>query len=81
MTAVHLEVGMIDGSPARQRRFELRFESLFREGRSYAFPCDVEGHVDLDALSEAARCNYLFARAAMGREYATPKVRPVLEED
>jgi len=78
---VALEVGMIESSPTRQRRFELRFESLFKEGRSYAFPCDIDGHVDIDALSAAARCNYLFARAAMGRDYAMPKVRPVLEDD
>ena len=31
--------------------YELRFQSLFHEGRALAFPCDSEGHVDLDALS------------------------------
>jgi hypothetical protein len=55
-------------------RFEIRFASLFNEGRGLAFPCDEEGHVDIDALSERGRNNYFFARAMMGREYATPRV-------
>jgi hypothetical protein len=53
---------------------ELRFESLFNPGRALAFPCDAQGHVELDALSERARRNYLYARAVVGREYATPAV-------
>jgi hypothetical protein len=56
--------------------FELRFASLFDEGRAYSFPCDAGGHVDLDTLSERARHNYLFARAATGREFAWPCVSP-----
>ena len=32
--------------------YELRFRSLFDDGRGYAFPCDAAGHVDLDALGE-----------------------------
>lgn len=55
--------------------YELRFQSLFNEGRALAFPCDAEGHVDMDALSERARGNYLYARAVVGREYATPAVQ------
>lgn len=55
--------------------FELRFDSLFTEGRGLAFPCDAQGQVDLDALSERARCNYLYARAVVGREFQTPAVR------
>lgn len=56
--------------------YELRFLSLFQEGRAYAFPCDAQGRVDLDALSERARLNYLYARAVVGRELSTPAVRP-----
>ena len=55
--------------------FELRFRSLFDEGRGLAFPCDAMGHVDLDALSTAGRRNYLYARTLIGREFATPAVR------
>jgi len=54
--------------------YELRFQSLFNEGRALAFPCDAMGHVDLDALSARAMENYLYARAVVGREYATPLV-------
>lgn len=55
--------------------FELRFQSLFDSGRGYAFPCDREGQVDLDQLSDRARNNYLYARAVVGRELAVPAVR------
>jgi hypothetical protein len=56
--------------------FELRFQSLFDSGRGYAFQCDPTGQVDLDQLSERARENYLYARAAVGRELSMPAVRP-----
>ena len=55
--------------------YEIRFESLFNEGRGLAFPCDGGGRVDLDHVSERARNNYLFARAMVGREFAYPTVR------
>jgi hypothetical protein len=57
-------------------QYELRFKSLFSAGHSYAFPCDACGHVDLDALSDVARENYLYARTVIGREYALPAVIP-----
>jgi hypothetical protein len=56
--------------------FELRFQSLFSEGRALSFPCDDVGRVSIDRLSERARLNYLYARAVVGREYAVPVVRP-----
>jgi hypothetical protein len=56
--------------------YELRYRSLFNEGRGYSFPCDAAGQVNLDALSEQARQNYLYARAVVGREFALPAVRP-----
>lgn len=55
-------------------RYELRFRSLFDEGRAYSFPCDVAGRVDMDALSEKARTNYFYARAVVGREVSMPAV-------
>ena len=55
--------------------YEIRFQSLFNEGRALSFPCDAEGHVVLDSLSDRARDNYLYARAVVGREYAFPCVR------
>jgi len=52
--------------------FELRFQSLFDEGRALAFPCDAQGRVDLDGLSERARSNYFCARTLIGRDFAVP---------
>jgi hypothetical protein len=54
--------------------FRLRFHSLFQPGRGFAFPCDLEGRVELDQLSEMERINYLYARAMVGRELACPQV-------
>ena len=55
--------------------FEIRYQSLFSEGRALSFPCDEQGRVHLDALSDRARENYLYARAVVGREYAFPAIR------
>lgn len=55
-------------------RCELRFQSLFATGRSYVFPCDFCGRVDMDALSDRAREDYLYARAVVGAEFAHPAV-------
>ena len=65
-------------SPATQARqatgYVLRFQSLFHEGRALAFECDAGGRVDLDAMSERAKLNYLYARTVVGRDFATPFV-------
>jgi hypothetical protein len=54
--------------------YELRFRSLFDAGHFCAFPCDAAGHVDMDALSDMARENYLYARIVVGREFSHPAV-------
>jgi hypothetical protein len=54
--------------------FQVHFDDLFHAGRSLSFPCDDKGRVDIDALSERARENYLFARAMVGRDYAAPSL-------
>ncbi len=56
--------------------YEIRYQPLSGRGPELAFPCDAEGHVQLDALSDRARNNYLYARAVVGREYAAPAVLP-----
>ena len=55
--------------------FVLYFESLFPTGRHFAFPCDHRGQVDLDAMADRIRNNYLYARAMIGREVSWPSVR------
>jgi hypothetical protein len=61
---------------ANPHAYELRFRSLFDEGRGLAFPCDAQGHVDMDTLSTRALNNYLYARSVIGREFAMPAVQP-----
>ena len=56
--------------------YELRFNALFADRRSFSFPCDAVGHVDMDSLSERALNNYLYARAMMGLEVSWPDVCP-----
>lgn len=56
--------------------FELRFQSLFNEGRGLAFPCDAQGRVDIDSLSRTLRLNYLYARTLIGREFSVPALLP-----
>jgi hypothetical protein len=63
---------------AQSTRYELRFQSLFQEGRAFSFPCDERGCVDIDALSQKARLNYFYARTVVGREFALPAVQPTL---
>ena len=52
--------------------YALRFQSLFDAGRGYTFPCDAAGHVDMNQLSTRGLCNYLYARAVVGREFQMP---------
>jgi hypothetical protein len=59
---------------AHPPRYELRFISLFNRGRGYAFPCDAEGHVEIDDLSDRGRDNYFYARAAVGSDLSVPAV-------
>lgn len=56
-------------------RYELLFQSLYQSGRALAFPCDAQGNVALDTLSDKVRQNYFDALAAVGRAYAMPVVR------
>lgn len=66
----------MNASASTQSGFELRFRSLFNDGRALAFPCDAAGHVELDGLSERARTNYFYARTVIGRDFAFPAVEP-----
>jgi hypothetical protein len=55
-------------------RYELRYTGLFNAGRGFAFPCDANGYVELDDLSDRSRNNYFYARSVIGRELSTPQV-------
>jgi hypothetical protein len=54
--------------------FELRFRHLFKPGRAFAFPCDAEGKVDLDGMSERCRDSYFYVRTVVGSEVDVPRV-------
>ena len=54
----------------------IKFQSLSNAGKTLVFPCDSQGRVALDELSDRARENYLYARAVVGREFAFPCVVP-----
>lgn len=53
----------------------LLFRPLYPAGRGFAFPCDPQGYVDLDAMSERVRNSYFYARAMIGRELSYPCVQ------
>jgi hypothetical protein len=59
---------------ASTARYELRFASLYNRGHGFAFPCDAQGDVELDELSDSARINYLYARTVVGREFSAPTI-------
>jgi hypothetical protein len=63
----------------REARYELRFGGLFNRGRGYAFPCDAQGHVDIDGLTDRARVNYFYARTVVGSELSAPIVSAILD--
>ena len=54
--------------------YYLFFGALFPTVRSLLIPCDSAGRVEIDALSERVRDNYLFARAVVGCDYRAPVV-------
>lgn len=55
--------------------YELVFVPYGAGGR-HAFPCSAHGVVDLDALTDRIRNNYLLVRTLVGREFAAPRVVP-----
>ncbi len=66
-----------DSLPAAESiaRYELRFQSLFHAGRGLTFPCDREGEVHWDAMTDGARAAFLRAQGSVGREYASPAIQ------
>ena len=70
-----LHPGGFVNAPHSTTGFVLLFQSLFKEGRGYAFPCDAAGTVDMDALGDKLRNSYFYARSVVGRELSSPSVR------
>ena len=59
---------------AQVHGFHLRFRPLQAQLADCSVPCDAQGHVDLDVLSEDLRRDYFFARTLIGRSFARPAV-------
>jgi hypothetical protein len=51
--------------------FSLRFEPQVEGERVIDIPCDASGQVDLDALAEADRNAYFYARIVRHGRFAT----------
>lgn len=56
--------------------FLLRFEPLVEGERVIDIPCDAAGQVDLNALANAERDAYLYARALRHQRFAVRVVLP-----
>ena len=65
-------MSMVCTPPNTALTFQLRFAPLMDGVGSLAFSCDATGRVDMDALDERTRINYLYARAMVGREFESP---------
>jgi len=71
-------MNQVSGCPAGKAHYELRFLSLLSGACGYAFPCDAEGHVAIDDLSDRSRSNYFYARALVGNRLSFPTVAAVV---
>ena len=56
--------------------FLLRFEPLVEGESVIDIPCDAAGQVDLDALAEADRNAYFYARVVRHQRFAARVVPP-----
>ncbi len=57
-----------------QAGYELCFRPLSHNSQGYSFPCDANGQVNLDNMSEPSRNAYFFARVVIGHQLAAPEV-------
>jgi len=63
-----------DGALPITAAYELVYAPI-HGGCGYAFPCNESGAVELNALGQRARGNYLLARTLVGRDFYAPTVR------
>ena len=64
-----IDISAVGAGPSR---YELRFTGLFDRGRGYVFPCDAQGKVNIEELTERARTNHVLARSLVGIELSAP---------
>jgi hypothetical protein len=63
---------VIESGERYDHAFNAERWKLFSRVAVFSFPCDAEGHVDMDRLSEVGRLNYFYARAMVGHELFAP---------
>jgi hypothetical protein len=69
--------GHVDAEAQAQPTHLLHFEPLTAGDAGLDVPCDPQGRVGLDALTDRLRNDYFFARTLIGRLFAAPTVRLV----
>ena len=57
------------------QQFTLCYPSSAFNGKALSFPCNQQGDVDMEQLTERARNNYFYARMMLGREFLSPVVQ------
>jgi hypothetical protein len=67
--------GSVNPETPSQPTHLLHFEPLTAGDAGLDVPCDPQGRVGLDALTEKLRNDYFFARTLIGRLFAAPTVR------
>ncbi len=64
-------------APCRKQAHILSFGSVYGFEGGLIFPCDHEGAVDIDALSEADRISFQYAVSSVGQDFNDPVVLPL----
>lgn len=66
----HTEHSTTGGSlkPGNQNEYLLAFEPVCSNGVSMAIPCDADGNVQVELLTDAQRHSYMLAQAMVGQE-------------
>ena len=62
---------------SRAVRYELRFTDLATRRCEYAFPCQKNGLVDIDELTDRCRTDYFYARSMVRKKFAAPVVASI----
>lgn len=65
-------------SPVCEDHYELSYLTRIGGDGGYSFGCDAQGTVDMNAMTERARNNYLYARAVVGIELQRPTILKIV---
>ena len=54
--------------------FYLIFSSVYDPGHRFAFPCNKEGEVNLNEITESMKLSYYYCKTLVGREFTHPEI-------